>query len=163
MGLRPVAQPEACTWTPESPAGTISAVTVSIMIVLEIVLKSYDIADRKWSDGVYSVCVDIHNPRVMAERLKIPPWLLITSGNSGRAKHWGSCIVDSIQEGIDLMSYGWPIYRLECDGKELPRQDLRRSPAVFLVELTTALLLALASCRYTTLRRESEGATRCQF
>ena len=44
MGLRPVAQLEAWTWTPESPAGSISAVTARIRNVLDSVLKSYDIA-----------------------------------------------------------------------------------------------------------------------
>ena len=47
MGLRPVAQLEAWTWTPESPAGTMSAVTARIRIVLDIVLKSYDIANKE--------------------------------------------------------------------------------------------------------------------
>ena len=47
LGLRPVAQLEAWTWTPESPAGTMSAVTARIRIVLDTVLKSYDIANKE--------------------------------------------------------------------------------------------------------------------
>ncbi len=47
------------------------AVTARIRIVLDIVLKSYDIVKGGSRNGVYSFCVDTHNPEVMVERPSI--------------------------------------------------------------------------------------------
>jgi hypothetical protein len=78
-----------------------SAVTARIRIVLDIVLKLYDIADRKRSDGVYSFCVDTYNPEVVVERLKNTPSASAHAWKQRAAKHWEPGIADSISEGID--------------------------------------------------------------
>src|SRR5258708_3467447 len=105
-----------------------SAVTARIRIVLDIVLKSYDIADWKRSDGVYSFCVGKYNPEVIVERLKdTPPGVFSCVETAGRLGIKELSTADSIPEGNQLMSR-----RVNCisgiQWKELPRQDLRRSP-----------------------------------
>jgi len=79
-----------------------SAVTARIRIVLDIVMKSYDIADRKRSDGVYSFCVGKYNPEVMVERLKnTPPGFFSCAEMAGRLSIMSPAQLTQSQRGIN--------------------------------------------------------------